>query len=146
MHCENKPCAAVHGASGAYAMSRSPYTLLSTAQFSSGENDEAVPIGGFLNLSGTSIDSISGDRTMLGRLVGFKRIGQLPGALGGALYAGGSLELGGAFASGERVTFGGLKRAASLLLGAETIIGPVYFGAGKTWHGGSAVYLFIGQP
>lgn len=136
----------LHGATGSFAMSSGPYTLLSLAQFSVGENSGAAPIGGFLSLSGTSIDSISGDKTVLGRVVGYRRIGQLPGALGGALYAGGSLELGGAFGSGARVAFGGLKRAGSLLLGAETIIGPVYFGAGKTWHGGSAVYLFVGQP
>ena len=79
-------------------------------------------------------------------MVGFKRIGLLPGALGGAIYAGGSIALGSAFASGERVSFSGLKRAASLLLVAETTIRPVYLGVGKTWQGSSAFYLYIGQP
>ncbi len=135
-----------HGAAGAWALSSGPYTLLSLAQFSVGENGGAQPIGGFLSLSGTPIESINGDKTALGRVVGYKRVGQLPGALGGPIYAGGSLELGGAFNGSEKVSFGAMKRAASLLVGAETIIGPVYFGVGKTWQGGSAVYLFVGQP
>jgi NTE family protein len=113
---------------------------------SAGDNGGAVPLGGFLTLTGTPVNSIAGDKTVMERIVGFRRIGQLPGALGGALYAGASIELGGAFAHDQKVTFNGLKRAGAVLLGAETILGPVYFGFGKTWRGSSAVYLFVGQP
>ena len=63
-----------------------------------------------------------------------------------ASLAGVSLEWAGAFAANESVGFDSMKRAGALLLGAETIIGPVYFGVGKTWHGSSTVYLFVGQP
>ncbi|MEP7154247.1 MAG: patatin-like phospholipase family protein [Betaproteobacteria bacterium] len=135
-----------HGFAGAWALSSGPYTLFTTAQYSVGENGGAVPIGGFLNLSGTPVESVLGDKTFITRTVAFRRIGMLPGALGGSLYAGASLELGGGFSGNDKVSFGGMKRAAAVLLGAETIIGPVYFGAGKTWRGGSAVYLVVGQP
>ena len=97
-------------------------------------------------MSGTPVNSITGDKTVFGRIVGCRRIAQLPGALGSALYAGASAEVGGGFAPGETFAFNSLKRAGTLLLGAETIIGPVYLGAGKTWQGGSALYLFVGQP
>jgi NTE family protein len=106
----------------------------------------AEPIGGFLRLSGTATDSIGGDKTAFGSVIGFKRVGQLPGALGGSIYAGLSLEAGRGYSGDERFAFGGLKRAAALIVGAETIVGPFYFGVGKTANGGSAVYLNLGQP
>ena len=53
---------------------------------------------------------------------------------------------GGAFASDKSVRRGAMNRAGSLVLGAETIVGPTYFGIGKTLHGSSAVYLFVGLP
>ncbi|MEO8101525.1 MAG: patatin-like phospholipase family protein [Betaproteobacteria bacterium] len=137
---------ASHAFGAAWALSEGPYTLLSSLQYSVGEGGGAAPIGGFLYLSGTPVESINGDRTVFARLVASRRIGSLPGALGGSLYAGASVEVGGAFNSDERIAAGGLKRAGALLLGAETILGPVYFGFGKTWKGSSAVYLFVGLP
>ena len=127
-------------------MSNGPYTLLTVAQFSEANRGNSATLGGFLSLSGTPVDSLAGAKTLFARVVGFRRIGKLPGALGGSIYAGVSLELAGAFAANESVGVSGLKRAGALLVGAETIIGPVYFGVGKTLHGSSAVYLFVGQP
>ncbi len=131
---------------GGWALSSGPYTLLSVAQYSEANRGNAGALGGFLSLSGTPVGSLAGAKTMFARVIGFRQIGQLPGALGGSIYAGASLELAGAFAANERVGFGGMKRASALMLGAETIVGPVYFGVGKTLHGSSAVYLFVGQP
>jgi NTE family protein len=131
---------------GGWALSSGPYTLLSVAQFSEANRGNAGALGGFLSLSGTPVGSVTGAKTLFARMVGFRQIGQLPGALGGSIYAGASLELAGAFAVNESVGLGGIKRAGALLLGAETIVGPVYFGVGKTLHGSSAVYLFVGQP
>ncbi|MEQ1516055.1 MAG: hypothetical protein ABL931_06155, partial [Usitatibacteraceae bacterium] len=135
-----------HGAGGAWAISEGPYTLFSAAQYSVGSNGGASPLGGFLSLSGTPVGSLSGDKSVFARLVGFRRIGLLPGALGGSIYAGASLELGGAFTNGQGIALDRMKRAGALIVGAETILGPVYFGAGKTVHGSSAIYLFVGQP
>ena len=131
---------------GGWALSSGPYTLLSVAQYSEANRGNAGALGGFLSLSGTPVGSLAGAKTMFARVIGFRQIGQLPGALGGSIYAGASLELAGAFAANESVGFGGMKRASALMLGAETIVGPVYFGVGKTLHGSSAVYLFVGQP
>ncbi len=131
---------------GGWALSSGPYTLLSVAQYSEANRGNAGALGGFLSLSGTPVGSLAGAKTMFARVIGFRQIGQLPGALGGSIYAGASLELAGAFAANESIGFGGMKRASALMLGAETIVGPVYFGVGKTLHGSSAVYLFVGQP
>lgn len=132
---------------GGWAVSSGKNTMLANVLFSEADRGgSAVALGGFLTLSGTPVDSLAGAKTLFGRLVGFRRVGQLPGALGGGIYAGGSLEWGGAFASDKSVRLSEMKRAGSLVLGAETIVGPTYFGIGKTLHGSSAVYLFVGLP
>ncbi len=126
-----------------FATSRGPYTFFPSVTFVDAGPGGAVGIGGFLNLSGTPARSLLGNRTLMARTVGYREIGH---AFGGALYAGASLELGGTFDEKESFSFGKLKRASALLLGADTIIGPLYLGAGKTFGGGSAFYLFLGQP
>jgi NTE family protein len=140
------PATFTRGFGGSWAVSSGPYTLFSVAQYTKNDRGGAEPIGGFLRLSGTATNSIGGDKTAFGRVIGFKRIGQLPGALGGSVYAGLSLEAGRGYSGDESFSFGGLKRAAALVVGMETIVGPFYFGVGKTANGGSAVYLNLGQP
>ena len=143
----NNAAGATQRAFGAdWALSSGPYTLLPSIQFADAGPGGSVAIGGFLSLSGTLPKSLSGGRAGFARIVGFRRIGAFPSALGGEIYAGASLELGGAFARDEPMTIGNMKRAGALVLGAETIIGPLYLGAGKTLHGNSAFYLFLGQP
>lgn len=36
--------------------------------------------------------------------------------------------------------------AGSLFIAADTVLGPVYFGAGLAEGGESAMYLFLGRP
>jgi NTE family protein len=140
------PATFTRAVGGSWAISSGPYTLFSAAQYTDSARGGADRIGGFLRLSGTSTDSIGGDKTAFGRIIGFKRVGQLPGGLGGSVYAGLSLEAGRGYSSDEGFSFDGLKRAAALVVGMETIVGPFYFGVGKTASGGSGVYLNLGQP
>ncbi|NHZ97427.1 patatin-like phospholipase family protein [Massilia sp. CCM 8734] len=105
-----------------------------------------LSLGGFLRLSGSMPESLEGNRIAFWRLVMARRIGALPVTLGGTLRAGFSLEAGGAFdrrqiVQGDTAAF---KQAVSGFLSVETRFGPVYAGAGKTVHGGSTAYLFLG--
>ena len=38
------------------------------------------------------------------------------------------------------------RKAASVYLGLDSIIGPLYLGWGHTFGGDSAFYLFLGRP
>ena len=129
-----------------FAVSKGPYTLFPALQFVDAGPGGAAGIGGFINLSGTPARSLLGTRTLLSRTVVFREVGRLPGALGGAVYAGASFEMGNTFDENETIRLSKLKRASALIIGAETIIGPLYLGAGKTFGGTSAFYLFLGQP
>jgi NTE family protein len=46
----------------------------------------------------------------------------------------------------EAWSVGETRKAASVFVGADTVIGPLYLGAGHTFGGQSAVYLFLGRP
>jgi len=121
-------------------------TLLSLA-FTQRSRDDRVsfPLGGLFNLSGTPVGAISGSQvTGVGELA-YWRMGQLRGAMGGDWYAGFSLEA--ARVSRRADADGGkVHKAASLFLGLDSIIGPLYFAYGKTFGGDSAFYLFLGRP
>ena len=121
-------------------------TLLSLA-FTQRSRDDRVsfPLGGLFNLSGTPFGAISGSQvTGIGELA-YWRMGQLRGAMGGDWYAGFSLEAGHVSrrADADR---GEVHKAASLFLGLDSIIGPLYLAYGKTFGGDSAFYLFLGRP
>jgi NTE family protein len=121
-------------------------TLLSLA-FTQRSRDDRVsfPLGGLFNLSGTPVGAISGSQvTGIGELA-YWRMGQLRGAMGGDWYAGFSLEAG--HVSRRADADGGkVHKAASLFLGLDSIIGPLYLAYGKTFGGDSAFYLFLGRP
>jgi NTE family protein len=102
-------------------------------------------LGGFLNLSGTLTGAVSGAQAALLSLVAYHRMGELPAVVGRSWYAGVSLEAGNAWHHGE-AGFGDLKKAGSLLLGLDTVAGPLYIAWGHTLHGGSSVYLLLGGP
>ncbi|MEP7083892.1 MAG: hypothetical protein ABI854_04070, partial [Betaproteobacteria bacterium] len=103
-------------------------------------------LGGFLNLSGTPIGAVAGSQVAALAGIAYYRLGDLPRALGRAWYAGVSLEAGNAWARRADVRFSDLRKAGSLFLGLDSIIGPLYFGYGHTFGGDSAFYLFLGRP
>jgi NTE family protein len=78
--------------------------------------------------------------------IAYYRMGDLPRALGKAWYAGASLEAGNAWARRSDVQFSDLRKAGSVFLGMDSIIGPLYLGWGHTFGGDSSFYLFLGRP
>ena len=60
-------------------------------------------------------------------------------------YAGVSLEAGNTWLDREDVSFGDLRKDASLFFGVDTPLGPVYLATGFDEDGDKAFYLFLGQ-
>lgn len=102
-------------------------------------------LGGFLNLSGLRNNQLVGDYLAFGRVVYTQRIGSLS-ILGRGVYVGGSLEAGNTWQTRSEVSFGSLRKAASLFLGLDTFLGPFYVAYGRTTGGDSSFYVFLGRP
>jgi NTE family protein len=104
------------------------------------------PLGGFLNLSGLTPDSISGPRFGIARGLYLRKVGRGgEGFLNVPTYAGLSLEIGNVWPEGESASLDSARKHGSLFLGLDTLIGPVYVGAGFGDGGESAYYLFLGR-
>ncbi|MBP8307258.1 MAG: patatin-like phospholipase family protein [Burkholderiaceae bacterium] len=108
--------------------------------------NDSYSLGGFLNLSGYQINQLLGSAMQYGRVMYYNQIMPLPKPFGSGLYAGVSLEVG-------RVTQPVVREAstrwlggASLFVGANTGIGPVYLAFGQGQAGNRALYLFLGRP
>jgi NTE family protein len=112
--------------------------------------NQAFSLGGFMNLSGFRINQTLGTSLRYGSLSYQYRMLTLPQPLGRGAYAGIALE--GGQMSG--LTLGsntqGWVPGATLFLGANTAIGPVYAGYGLAnppGLGGSRLwYIFLGRP
>ena len=102
-------------------------------------------LGGFLNLSGYQSGQISGQYIGLGELIYMYRLDNASAAFTIPLYAGGSLETGGAWNDLDDVTFDSLIWAGSLFVGADTPLGPLYLGAGLTDDSNASLYLMLGK-
>jgi len=102
-------------------------------------------LGGFLKLSGYSEGQFIGQSLDLAQLLYFRRIGKLPTAFGDGLYAGLSFEMGRLGPGTNLPGTGGIKRSVGFYLGADSALGPMYFGVGRSADGNWAVYLFLGQ-
>lgn len=116
-----------------------------SASWARAQNGAApLALGGFLQLSGTQVESIQGRSVALARLVTARRIGALPATLGGVVRAGFSVEVGGAFDQDTPLRGNLFKQAGSAFVSVDTRFGPLYFAAGATRHGDHTLYLFLG--
>jgi NTE family protein len=104
------------------------------------------PLGGFLNLSGLKADSIAGPHFAIARTLFYKQIGRGgPGYLDVPTYLGVSFEAGNVWNKRGDASFGSLRHDASLFLGMDTLLGPVYVASGFDDQGQHAFYLFLGR-
>ena len=133
------------------ARSRGRYSLIFSTDFGTTLDDSPTPqnlftLGGFLNLSGLSPGTLSGPHYGIGRLILYRQIGRGgSGVLDLPAYAGISLEAGNTWQDRGEARLSSLKRDASLFLGADTILGPVYLATGFNEGGETAFYLFLGR-
>jgi NTE family protein len=112
--------------------------------------DETAPIqnrfriGGFTRLSGFAQGEISGQQVLLLRGGYYRR---LRGIELVPVYAGMTVEYGNAFEERDDISLDTDEAliAASLFLGMDTILGPVYLSYGHAEGGNDSVYLFLGR-
>lgn len=107
---------------------------------------ETFTLGGPLRLSGYRIDEFAGRHMAFGRLMYYNRTIQLPDLLGSGIYAGASLEAGQMKNRFDGSSGAGTIASGSLFLGADTSIGPFYFGLGIGEAGRRSLYLLLGVP
>ena len=104
------------------------------------------PLGGFLNLSGLKTASLTGPHFGIARFMFYRQIGRGgPGFLDVPAYIGVSLEAGNVWESRSEATFGSARKDASIFLGLDTLLGPVYLATGFEDGGPAALYLFLGR-
>lgn len=105
---------------------------------------ETFALGGFLNLSGLGERQLIGGGYTFGRAVYSYQLGR-GSSIARRFYVGGSLE------AGEmRERLNGPDNASflstSIYLAADSMLGPLYIGAGLAEGGHYALYLFLGRP
>jgi NTE family protein len=101
-------------------------------------------MGGLANLSGYLADEVLGNQVALARLIYYRKISNDSQILGLPLYAGASLERGGFWVHRDLVDSDDLITAGSVFLGADTMLGPIFFGYGRAETGVDSFYLRIG--
>jgi len=103
-------------------------------------------LGGFNNLSGLKQDSLIGPNYGIARVLFYRQIGRGgPGFLDVPAYLGASFEIGNVWQQRGDASFGSAHKDASLFLGLDTLIGPVYVGTGFGDGGTHNFYLFLGR-
>jgi len=107
---------------------------------------QVFTLGGFLQLSGYTRDSLAGNYLGYGALVYYRRLTEqsiLP--VDFPVYAGASLETGNTWFDKDRASFDDMVNAGSLFLGVDSPLGPIYLGVGFGEGNQRALYLQIGQ-
>jgi NTE family protein len=100
--------------------------------------------GGFLQQSGFPTGALITDRFAFGRLVFYNKL--VRQKLLEGVYVGFSLEVGHYGPPLVPGSYSGTLKSGSLFLGADTLIGPLYFGYGHATDHNSSWYLFLGRP
>jgi NTE family protein len=103
-------------------------------------------LGGFLNLSGVTPETLVGPHFAIARGIYYRRIGEGgQGFLNVPVYLGTSFEMGNVWNARRDISGSTAKTNGSVFLGMDTLLGPVYFATGFDDEGGSAYYLFLGR-
>ena len=103
-------------------------------------------LGGFLNMSGITPESLVGPNFAIARGIYYRQVGRRgQGFLNVPVYVGASIEAGNVWSSRHDISFDTARTNGSLFVGLDTLLGPVYFATGFDEGGGSAYYLFLGR-
>jgi NTE family protein len=135
---------------GAYTFGRDTLSLSAnggmTLQSNITQLNLQFPLGGFLNLSGLRAYSLLGPDFGIARLLYYRQIGRGgPGYLDVPTYLGLSLEMGNVWQSRSEASLSNTQKDASVFLGMDTFLGPLYLASGFDEHGHQAFYLFLGR-
>jgi len=106
---------------------------------------DAFALGGFLRLSGYSDREILTDGALLGRVVYERKIADFAAVARGVFVAA-SLEAAEIDNRLNGPADSSVLWSGALFIAADTILGPLYLGAGFAESGNAAAYLFLGRP
>lgn len=107
---------------------------------------EQFRLGGFLSLAGQRQGQLRGDRIFDGHVIYAWRAGTLPTGLGRGWYLGAGLDAGNVWGNSNLGTNTGMEYGLTLLFGADTVAGPLYFGMGAGKSGNRTFFLYLGIP
>jgi NTE family protein len=127
------------------AHSFSLYGLLKASDARDDGSIGQYTLGGFQQLSGYRAGQISGNAVLLGRLGWYMRLANPP-VFARGWFVGATLEAGNGWADRRQISLSGLRTGASLYLGADSGIGPMYMGLTWAPQGEAGLALFIGRP
>jgi NTE family protein len=135
---------------GAYSFGRDTFQLSAsggmTLQSQVTDINQLYSLGGFLNLSGLRANSLLGPNFGIMRVLYYRQIGRGgPGYLDVPTYLGLSLEAGNVWQTRSEASFGNTQKDASIFLGLDTFLGPLYLATGFDEHGNQAFYLVLGR-
>ncbi|WP_298835401.1 patatin-like phospholipase family protein [uncultured Piscinibacter sp.] len=102
-------------------------------------------LGGFHQLSGYRSEQLDGNSVVFTRLTWYRRSHTVPVFTRG-FFVGATLEAGNAWLRWSDVRASALRSGMSLFLGADTGLGPLYFGLTYAPRGSTGLYLFVGRP
>ncbi|HEX5057290.1 MAG TPA: patatin-like phospholipase family protein [Gammaproteobacteria bacterium] len=102
-------------------------------------------LGGFLNLSGLQEGQLTGNHFALGGLVYYYQITPENSLFSMPIYLGSSLELGNTWQNTSEIGIDSAIAAASVMVGMDTLLGPLYIAFGSTEDSDQALYFFLGQ-
>jgi NTE family protein len=103
-------------------------------------------LGGFLNLSGLAPQALYGPNYAIARAVYLRKIGRGgEGFFDFPVYLGASLEAGNLWQQRSEFGWAGARKDASLFLGLDTPLGPLYIGSGYDQSGNNSLFLFLGH-
>jgi NTE family protein len=103
-------------------------------------------LGGFLNMSGITPESLVGPQYAIARGIYYRQVGRGgQGFLNVPVYIGSSIEVGNVWNTRHDISVDSARTNGSLFIGLDTLLGPVYLATGFDEGGGSAYYLFLGR-
>ena len=107
---------------------------------------DASVLGGFLDMTAFAKGQLIGDDVYYARLKAERILGVLPIGLRGDIRAGLALEAARRGVAYTETRLGSWLNSATIYLGGETPLGPVYLGYGYSTSGTWNVYFFLGTP
>ena len=102
-------------------------------------------IGGLFSLGGYSDGELRGQAEAGGSVGYHFRLRALPSGLGEGVYLGVLLDARNVWPSSGDISISDLRYGVTLLLGADTLIGPIFLGYGMAEEGRDRVYFTVGR-
>jgi NTE family protein len=104
-------------------------------------------LGGPFSFPGYQVDELTGSDYAVARaMYRYKLTDHSAQLIGIPLYVGATLVAGNVWAQHGDASWNDLRFGGNVYLGADTLIGPVFFALAAAEHGRKAVYVFVGKP